>query len=173
MRFTIAAVGRIGGGRPNRGTSSHARGGSPARGKGSEARALFDGYAGRLSVPLALKACEEKRPLPPAERKRSEAERLFKLVPQGALVVALDQRGKAYTSAEFARLVGSWRNRGAKDVCFLVGGADGLDDSALSRAALVLSLGPMTWPHLLVPALLAEQLYRAESILAGHPYHRE
>ena len=157
MRFTIAAVGRIAGG----------------RGKGAEARALFDGYAARLSVPLTLKSCEEKRPLAPAERKRSEAELLFKLVPKGALVVALDPRGKAYSSPDFARLVGSWRNRGAKDVCFLVGGADGLDDSATRRAALVLSLGPMTWPHLLVPALLAEQLFRAESILAGHPYHRE
>ena len=157
MRFTIAAVGRIGGG----------------RGKGSEARALFDEYAGRIGTPLVLKCCEEKRKLPLAERKRSEAELLFKLVPKGALVVALDRHGKAYASADFARLVGSWRSRGAKDVCFLIGGADGLDDSAISRAALVLSLGPMTWPHLLVPALLAEQLFRAESILAGHPYHRE
>lgn len=157
MRVTIAAVGRLRGG----------------RGKGAEARALFDGYAGRLSVPLALKSCEEKRRLPPADRKRREAELLLKLVPKGALVVALDQRGKTVSSADFARLLESWRTRGIKDVCFLVGGADGLDDSALPGAALVLSLGPMTWPHLLVPVLLAEQLFRAESILAGHPYHRE
>ncbi|MEK7246706.1 MAG: 23S rRNA (pseudouridine(1915)-N(3))-methyltransferase RlmH, partial [Pseudomonadota bacterium] len=155
MRVTIAAVGRLGGG----------------RGKGAEARALFDTYAHRLSVPLALKSCEEKRPLPPAERKRREAELLFKLVPKGALVVALDQRGHTFSSADFARLLQSWRNRGLKDVCFLVGGADGLDDSVRARADLALSLGPMTWPHLLVPVLLAEQLFRAESILAGHPYH--
>ena len=157
MRVTIAAVGRFGGG----------------RGKGAGARALFDDYAGRLSVPLALKSCEEKRPLAVPERKRREAELLFKLVPKSALVVALDRRGKVFSSADFARLLESWRNRGIKDVCFLVGGADGLDDSALPKAALVLSLGPMTWPHLLVPVLLAEQLFRAESILAGHPYHRE
>ncbi len=157
MRVTIAAVGRLEGG----------------RGKGAEARFLFDGYAGRLAIPLALKCCEEKRRLPPAERKRREAELLLKLVPKGALVVALDERGKAFSSADFARLLESWRNRGIKNVCFLVGGADGLDDSAKTGAALVLSLGPMTWPHLLVPVLLAEQLFRAESILAGHPYHRE
>ena len=157
MRVVIAAVGRSAGG----------------RGKGAEARALLDSYAARLSMPLVLKSCEEKRPLAVQERKRREAELLQKLVPEGALVVALDARGKTFASPDFARLLGSWRNRGIKDVCFLVGGADGLDESALSGAALVLSLGPMTWPHLLVPALLAEQLFRAESILAGHPYHRE
>ena len=157
MRITIAAVGRFSGG----------------RGKGATARALFDDYAGRLALPLALKTCEEKRPRAAADRKRCEAELLFKLVPKSALVVALDPRGKIFSSPDFARLVASWRNRGLKDVCFLVGGADGLDDSAQTRAALILSLGPMTWPHLLVPVLLAEQLFRAESILAGHPYHRE
>ena len=157
MRVTIATVGRLGGG----------------RGKGAGARALFDDYANRLSMPLALKSCEEKRPLRPEERRRREGELLFKLIPKGALVVALDQRGKAFSSADFARLLGSWRNRGLKDVCFLVGGADGLDDLVRARAALILSLGAMTWPHLLVPVLLAEQLFRAESILAGHPYHRE
>ena len=157
MRATIAAVGRFTGG----------------RGKGAEARALFESYADRLTMPLVLKNCEEKRPLPLLERKRREAELLRKLVPKGALVVALDQRGKTFASVDFARLLGSWRNRGIKDVCFLVGGADGLDELALSGAVLVLSLGAMTWPHLLVPVLLAEQLFRAESILTGHPYHRE
>jgi 23S rRNA (pseudouridine1915-N3)-methyltransferase len=158
VRFTVAAVGKAKGGR------------GP---KGADARLLFDDYASRLSAPLALKWCEEKRPLPPALRKKREAELLLALIPEGARVVALDERGQALSSAEFARRVGAWRSQGAKDVCFLVGGADGLDDSALGRAELVLSLGPMTWPHRLVPALLAEQLYRAESILAGHPYHRE
>ncbi|MBM3952592.1 MAG: 23S rRNA (pseudouridine(1915)-N(3))-methyltransferase RlmH [Rhodospirillales bacterium] len=157
MRFTIAAVGRSGSG----------------RGKGAEARSLFEAYAGRLASSLVLKYCEEKRKLLPAERKRREAELLLKLVPKGALVVALDEKGKAFASADFARLLGTWRGRGERHICFLVGGADGLDDSVLKGAGLVLSLGPMTWPHLLVPALLAEQLYRAESILAGHPYHRE
>ena len=157
MRVTIAAVGRF----------------AKGRGKGAHAQALLDEYAGRLSASLTLKTCEEKRPLPVPERKRREAERLLALIPKGALTVALDERGKTFTSADFARLLGSWRSRGVKDVCFLVGGADGLDDSAKSRAELVLSLGPMTWPHLMVPVLLAEQLFRAESILAGHPYHRE
>ena len=157
MRFTIAAVGRF----------------AKGRGKGAHAHALFDDYAGRLSAPMVLKTCEEKRPLSASEKKRREAELLLALVPKGALTVALDERGKTFTSAEFARLLASWRGRGVRDVCFLVGGADGLDDSAKTGAQLVLSLGSMTWPHLLVPALLAEQLFRAESILAGHPYHRE
>ncbi len=157
MRFTIAAIGRL----------------AKGRGKGADAHALFDEYAGRLSAPIVLKTCEEKRPLSGPEKKRREAELLSALIPKGALTVALDERGKTFTSAEFAKVLASWRDRGARDVCFLVGGADGLDDSVKKKTQLVLSLGAMTWPHLLVPALLAEQLFRAESILAGHPYHRE
>ncbi|MBM3565714.1 MAG: 23S rRNA (pseudouridine(1915)-N(3))-methyltransferase RlmH [Alphaproteobacteria bacterium] len=155
MRITIAAIGRGG------------------RGKDAHAGQMFDDYAGRLSAKLVLRTCEEKRPLPVADRKRREAELLSKLIPEGAFVVALDEKGKTVTSAEFAKLLGGWRGRGVKDLCFLVGGADGLDDSLKSGANLALSLGAMTWPHRLVPVLLAEQLFRAESILAGHPYHRE
>ncbi|MCH6587970.1 MAG: 23S rRNA (pseudouridine(1915)-N(3))-methyltransferase RlmH, partial [Proteobacteria bacterium] len=70
-------------------------------------------------------------------------------------------------------LLGRWRDEGVRDIAFLVGGAEGLDGSVREAAALTLSLGPMTWPHLLARALLAEQLYRAQSILTGHPYHRE
>ena len=77
------------------------------------------------------------------------------------------------TSAAFAGLLGRWRDEGVRDIAFLVGGAEGLDGSVREAAALTLSLGAMTWPHLLARALLAEQLYRAQSILTGHPYHRE
>ncbi|MCH8038105.1 MAG: 23S rRNA (pseudouridine(1915)-N(3))-methyltransferase RlmH [Proteobacteria bacterium] len=93
--------------------------------------------------------------------------------PAGARLVALDEAGKAMTSAAFAGLLGRWRDAGVRDIAFLVGGAEGLDGSVREAAALTLALGPMTWPHLLTRALLAEQLYRAESILTGHPYHRE
>ncbi|MGQ0675922.1 MAG: 23S rRNA (pseudouridine(1915)-N(3))-methyltransferase RlmH [Rhodospirillales bacterium] len=152
MRLVIACVGRLGGG--------------PALG-------LYRDYAGRLAWPVTLKEVEERRKLPAAERLRREAELLSAAIPKGARIVALDERGKAIASAEFARLLGRWQGEGAGDVAFVIGGADGLDPAFKKRAHWLLSLGPMTWPHLLCRALLAEQLYRAQSILAGHPYHRE
>ena len=103
---------------------------------------------------------------------RHEGELLLKAVPEGALVVALDAAGKTLTSAAFAKRLGAWRDGGVKDVAFLIGGADGLDGAVTGAADEVLSLGAMTWPHLLARAMLAEQIYRAQCILAGHPYHR-
>ena len=87
-------------------------------------------------------------------------------------MVALDGRGKTLTSEEFATRLARWRDDGIADLVFVIGGADGLDRRLIERAAFVLSLGAMTWPHLLVRVLLAEQIYRAQSILLGHPYHR-
>ena len=87
--------------------------------------------------------------------------------------MVLDEKGKVLSNREFALKFGAWRDDGIADLAFLVGGADGLDQSIREKAALRLSLGPMTWPHLLVRGMLAEQLYRAQSILIGHPYHRE
>ena len=89
------------------------------------------------------------------------------------MVIALDERGKNLTSADLARKLGQWRDEGRADVAFLIGGADGHGPGVKERADLVLSLGAMTWPHMLVRALLAEQLFRAQCILEGHPYHRE
>jgi 23S rRNA (pseudouridine1915-N3)-methyltransferase len=86
--------------------------------------------------------------------------------------VVLDERGKAEASAAFAARLGAWRDDGVRNVAFLIGGADGHDARVRKRADAILSFGAMTWPHLLVRAMLAEQLYRAHSILAGHPYHR-
>jgi 23S rRNA (pseudouridine1915-N3)-methyltransferase len=93
--------------------------------------------------------------------------------PADALVVALDERGVTLSSRDLAARLGGWRDSGRREIAFLIGGADGLGRAALDRAALVLSLGPMTWPHLLVRVMLAEQLYRAVAILQGHPYHRD
>ncbi|MCH9012663.1 MAG: 23S rRNA (pseudouridine(1915)-N(3))-methyltransferase RlmH [Proteobacteria bacterium] len=147
------------------------------RSKSGPLREIYDHYAGRLGHgplgPLALKEVEERRPLSPEELKRREAELLLGAAPKGARLVALDEAGKVMTSAGFAGLLGRWRDEGVRDIAFLVGGAEGLDGSVPEAAALTLSLGPMTWPHLLARALLAEQLYRAQSILTGHPYHRE
>ena len=142
------------------------------RARAGPERALFDHYAGRLASPLAVREVEEKRPLPTADLLRRERDLLLAAVPRGAVVVALDGRGKALDSVQLAQRLAQWRDRGA-EVAFLIGGHEGLDDGVLAAADLVLSLGPMTWPHLLVRALLAEQLYRAQCILAGHPYHRD
>jgi 23S rRNA (pseudouridine1915-N3)-methyltransferase len=94
-------------------------------------------------------------------------------LPKGARLIALDERGKTLASGDFAALLGRWRDEGLGELAFAIGGAGGLDASLREAAALTLSFGPMTWPHLLTRALLAEQLYRAQSILTGHPYHRE
>lgn len=90
-----------------------------------------------------------------------------------SVTVLLDERGKALGSMELARLLEGWRDGGRREARFLIGAADGHGDPAREEADLLLSFGPMTWPHLLVRAMLAEQLFRATSILANHPYHRE
>lgn len=90
-----------------------------------------------------------------------------------AVTVVLDERGKAMSSMEFARKLEGWRDTGRREARFLIGAADGHDEVQRDTADLLLSFGPATWPHLMVRAMLAEQLFRATSILANHPYHRE
>lgn len=94
-------------------------------------------------------------------------------MPPGTRTVLLDERGEALGSAALAALLEAWRDGGVREARFLIGAADGHDDAARAAADRLMSFGPATWPHLLVRAMLAEQLYRATSILAGHPYHRE
>ena len=134
-------------------------------------RALWRDYAGRLKPPLGLVEVEDKRGDAP-DRKNREAQLLLDKLPQGARMVALDERGQALSSPDLAKKLSAWRDQGVAELAFLIGGADGLDPSIPARASLVLSLGPMTWPHMLVRVMLAEQLFRAESIATGHPYHR-
>ena len=134
--------------------------------------ALARHYAERLAWPLALREVEEKRPLPAAELREREGALLLAAAPPGAVLVALDERGKIFTSSAFAQKLAQWRDSGTADLAFLIGGADGLSEGVRQKAQLVLSLGAMTWPHLLVRGMLLEQLYRAQQILAGHPYHR-
>lgn len=145
-----------------------------AAGRGQDAPIddLWHRYAARLTPRLELRLVGDKRRAAAGELKRREARLLLDALPAGARVVALDERGKALDSAALARRIGQWRDQGVGEVAFVIGGADGLDESVLGRADLVLSLGPMTWPHQLARVMLAEQLYRAHSILAGHPYHR-
>jgi 23S rRNA (pseudouridine1915-N3)-methyltransferase len=90
-----------------------------------------------------------------------------------AITIVLDERGKPLSSIEFAKKLEGWRDTGRREVRFLIGAADGHDEPLRDQADLLLSFGPATWPHMLVRAMLAEQLFRATSILANHPYHRE
>ena len=151
MKITIACIGRAG--------------------RGPE-RDLYEHYAGRIRWPIALRELDEKKKLPPAELIRREGELLLGAAPAKAVLVALDRRGKALDSEGFARRLGQWRDDGVADLAFLIGGADGHGEALLKKAALVLSFGAQTWPHLLARAMLAEQIYRAQQLLAGHPYHR-
>ncbi|MEM8851057.1 MAG: 23S rRNA (pseudouridine(1915)-N(3))-methyltransferase RlmH [Pseudomonadota bacterium] len=101
----------------------------------------------------------------------AEAEALARAALHGATLVVLDERGRSLGSVDFADRLGAWRDE-ARDVSLVIGGADGLADALRDRADLAISFGAMVWPHMLVRVMLAEQLYRAASILAGTPYHR-
>lgn len=158
MRLTIAAVGRL---------------------KDGAERVLVDRYVARIGNgratglgPLVEHEVAESRRPGVAERQAEEAQRLRKASGEAAVLVALDETGRSLTSADFARWIGSRRDAGSRDIAFLIGGADGLDAGLRTSAGLVLSLGPMTLPHGLARTVLAEQLYRATTILSGHPYHR-
>ncbi len=135
-------------------------------GRGPEAE-LFERYRGRVRpLPVLVEIPEARGPA--AEARRREGAAVLAALPRGARVAALDQGGRALDTAALAR----WLDPAAPPPCFVLGGPDGLDPAVTARAALLLSLGPMTWPHLLARVMLAEQIYRAYSIAAGHPYHR-
>ena len=136
-------------------------------------RALFELYRRRCAWPIDL----IEIPLPSladvARRRRLEAERLLKASEGADVVIALDESGHALDSRTLAQRIATWRDQGRARLAFLIGGPDGIDRASLPRIDLELAFGPMTWPHLLVRVMLAEQLYRASTILAGHPYHRD
>ena len=155
MRLLLAAVGRLR--------------------KGPEA-ALVEDYLARFAKtgralgfpPLSVIEVEDKR----GGGMASEAELLARAIPDGAALVILDERGQLLSSPDFAARLGGFRDQ-ARDICFVIGGADGIDPSLRARADLAISFGTMVWPHMLVRVMLSEQLYRAATILAGGPYHRE
>ena len=94
-------------------------------------------------------------------------------LPGNSISIVLDERGRALSSIELAKTLEGWRDGGKREARFLIGAADGHDEEQRNAADLLLSFGPATWPHMLARAMLAEQLFRATSILANHPYHRE
>jgi 23S rRNA (pseudouridine1915-N3)-methyltransferase len=139
-------------------------------------RDLVDDYLQRLDRtgrPLGLGPATEHE----VEDKKgggmtAEALLLSRAIPDGAALCVLDERGKTLSSPEFARALAVWRDAGRQDAAFVIGGADGLDPGLRAKADLSISFGRMVWPHMLVRVMLAEQLYRAATILAGSPYHR-
>lgn len=140
------------------------------RGRGSEEQALYDRYAGRLRpAPRLIEIAEGRGSA--VEAKRREATAILGAVPEGTVLVALDLGGADETTEAFAARLARWREAG-KTVAFAIGGAEGLDAGVIARAQHVLAFGRASWPHLLVRAMLAEQLFRADSLLRGHPYHR-
>ncbi len=133
-------------------------------------RELFERYAKRLRPALELTELPEARGAP-ALIKRRDAQALLEALPAHAFLVALDEAGQSFASLAFAATLEDWLGR-SRPLCFVIGGAEGLDRPVIARADQLLSLGPMTWPHMLTRALLAEQIYRARCIATGHPYHR-
>lgn len=138
-------------------------------GSGPE-RELFDRYAKRIKPALALVEFPDGVGSP-AEIKRREADAILAALKPDEFVIALDLDGATPDSPGLAHLLAGWLERSRK-LAFVIGGAEGLDAAVLARAGAKLSLGKLTWPHMLVRPMLAEQIYRAQMILAGHPYHR-
>lgn len=154
MRMVIAAVGRLR--------------------QGPEAK-LIDDYLDRHAKagralglpPVTISEIEDKR----GGGMAAEAPLLERAIPDGAALVIMDERGQMLSSPEFAQKIAGFRDQ-ARDIAFVIGGADGIDPSLRARADLAISFGRMVWPHMLVRVMLAEQIYRATTILAGSPYHR-
>jgi 23S rRNA (pseudouridine1915-N3)-methyltransferase len=152
VKIVIAAVGRL---------------------RDAPSRALFEDYAKRLSWPVTVREVELRRVLSGPQARAEEGRLLLDAVGERATLVALDEHGAEWSSADFAGRVGAWRDQGIAELAFAIGGADGHADAVLNRAAATVAFGRMTWPHRLARVMLVEQIYRAQQIIAGHPYHRE
>ncbi|MGO9049053.1 MAG: 23S rRNA (pseudouridine(1915)-N(3))-methyltransferase RlmH [Xanthobacteraceae bacterium] len=159
MRVVIAAVGRL------------------KQGPERELAASYRKRAETTGRPLGFRDIEvieirESRAHDVERRRVEESIAIANVIPEAAVVVALDERGENLDSPALAGLLREWRAEDRAAACFIVGGADGLAPSLIERAQLRLAFGKATWPHQLVRIMLLEQLYRAGTILAGHPYHR-
>ena len=131
---------------------------------------LFSRYNKRLRPALSVTELADGHGAP-AEIKRREADAILAILATPDFVVALDQDAPLLSSTDLAQRLDTWRS-GGRNLTFLIGGAEGFAKTVLDRAQAILSLGPLTWPHMLVRVMLAEQLYRAQTIQSGHPYHR-
>jgi len=134
---------------------------------------LFQLYERRLRFALTLKEIEVREALSDVMRIQTEGAQILKLISPESYVIALDEKGNQLTSQGFAEFYAGLQTKSLKEVVFVIGGAFGLSEAVRTRANTSLAFGAMTWPHLMVRSLLVEQLYRAQQILAGHPYHKD
>lgn len=139
--------------------------------KGSYAD-LAEEYLKRIRWPLEIREIDA-RPSSPEQAQAEEEQKILKYLKQDAIKIALDERGETLSSAQFAKTMGAYRDGGAGTIQFIIGGADGLTPQIRSLSQKQISFGKQTWPHLLARIMLLEQIYRAQQILSGHPYHRE
>lgn len=147
MQITIAAIGKS---------------------SASPEEALASGYLKRLQWKVNLRVNDGRK----LKNKAEETAWLLSETVNAEKIIALDEGGKEFNSVEFSKKLSNFQEHGIAHIAFIIGGADGLDKTQLQKSTETLCFGRMTWPHLLVRAMLAEQLYRAETILRGHPYHR-
>lgn len=159
MRVGIHAVGRMKAG-AERDLAQHYLDRFAAAGRGIGL--VYDG----------LTEIRESRAASADERRAEESANLRRWVVEGCIVVLLDERGKEFDSPQLARRIGQWRDAGPSECVFAIGGPDGHDPALIGESSLSISFGRLTWPHQLCRVMLAEQLYRSATILAGHPYHR-
>lgn len=134
--------------------------------KNSPEAAIINEYIKRSGWDICIKEKDNSN-------QEDEAKFLQNAIPHGAKVIVLDERGENLKSTELAHKIGDWLNNGISEICFLIGGADGHLQSTRDKADLILSFGRLTLPHMLMRAVLSEQIYRIQTILSGHPYHRE
>lgn len=139
------------------------------------ADAAVEDYLGRFpkdwSVTIKAVKPEQRAGQSTTNIMRIEAERIRAAIPHNSLIIAMDERGKDLTTMDFAKKIRSWRDSG-ESLCFIIGGADGLDSELKAQAQMLLRLSSMTLPHAMARVMLTEQIYRAFSILTNHPYHR-
>ena len=127
---------------------------------------LRDEYLKRMTWPVTITEVEGRS----AEEEQS---RLIEKIKPQSVLIALDEKGKVFSSREFSAKLSEFSTQGQTDIQFLIGGADGLNDDIRKRARFLLAFGPQTWPHMMVRVMLLEQIYRTQQIIAGHPYHRD
>jgi 23S rRNA (pseudouridine1915-N3)-methyltransferase len=155
MRISIVAVGRL---------------------RAGPEKTLLDDYLTRFDRTGRALGLGPARVIEVEDKKNAgmgaEAALLRKALPKGAVICTLDERGRVMSSPDFAKKLGGWRDAGRQDLALIIGGADGIDPDLRSQADFSISFGSMVWPHMLVRVMLAEQLYRAATILSGGPYHR-
>ncbi|MTI43786.1 23S rRNA (pseudouridine1915-N3)-methyltransferase [Roseibium hamelinense] len=160
MRFTIACIGRMKAGAEKQLCDRYIE------------RAVKTGRSVGITAVTVSEHAESRQQRVP-DRKSDEAQVMLSGLTPGAKLVVLDEAGRGMSSSEFCNMLARWRDDGIPEVVFAIGGADGHGEAVLTRANKRLALGPMTWPHQIARVLLAEQIYRATTILTGHPYHRE